>query len=115
MDEVMFTVENPSNELHEVPVQIFTDERKNLSYPFQSPMLNKLPLKSKKDKDGPSNVSTQRILSKMQQKSLQQGDIHQQSETVHDLSSLAMKPTTKIEPETICLLECIKLHQASIK
>jgi hypothetical protein len=115
MEEVKFTVENPGNELHEVPVQIFTNERKKTSYPFQSPMLNKLPLKSNNDKDGPTKVSTQRKRSKMQQNMLQEGGINRQSERFDNLSSPGIKSTTNYDPESFYLLECIMLHQASIK
>jgi hypothetical protein len=115
MEEVMCTVENPDNELHEVTEQIFTNERKSLSKPFQSPMLNKLPLKSNKDNEGPTNVSTQRKRSKTKQNILQEGGINRQSERIDDLSSPVIKSTKNYDPESFYLLECIMLHQASIK
>jgi hypothetical protein len=116
MDEVMCGVENPGNILHEDPDQLFISERKKPTHSFQSPIGHNLPLKSQLDRDEPTVLSTDRMLIlKMQQNSLQQGDIYKQSERVHDPSSPEIKSTTKNDPESLYLLECIKLHQASIK
>jgi hypothetical protein len=89
MEEVMCTVGNPDNDLHEVPEQIFTADSNNLS-------------------------NESKLSSNMQQNSLQEGDIKQHSERVHDLSSPEIKTTTKNDRGSVYLLECIKLHQASI-
>ena len=116
MDEVTFRVENPGNTLHEVPKQLFTNYTKKLSNSFQSPMSNNGPLKSNLDIEGPAALSTEIILrSEIQQNILQEVDINGQSEAIHDLSSTEIKLTTKSDPETFYLVECIKLHQASIK
>jgi hypothetical protein len=116
MDEVMCGVENPGNTLHEVPQQPFNTDRIKPTYTFQIPMSKKLSLKSQLDSEEHTGLSTERMLSsKIQQISLQQGDIIQQSETVHDLSSPEIKSTTMNDPGSFYLLECIKLHQASIK
>jgi hypothetical protein len=90
MEEVMYMVENSDNDLHEVPEQIFTADSNNLS-------------------------KESKLISKMQQSSLKEGDINQHSERVHDLSSPEIKSTTIKDPGSVYLLECIKQHQASIK
>jgi hypothetical protein len=78
-------------------------------------MLNELPLTLKEDEDGPSNVSTQRKRSNMQQNILQEDGINRQSERTYNLSSPEIKSTRQNDPESFYLLESIKLHQASIK
>jgi hypothetical protein len=90
MDEVMCRLENPDIELHEVPEQIFTADRKNLS-------------------------TEGKLSAIVQQTSLQEDDINQHSERVQIISSPEIKPTTRTETEVFYLRECIKLHQASIK
>ena len=116
MDEVTCRVENPGNTLHEVPKQLFTTDTKKLSNSFQSPMSNKRPLKSNLDIEEPAAFYTEIILrSEIQQNILQEVDINGQSEGIHHLSLPEMKLTTKSDPETFYLVECIKLHQASIK
>jgi hypothetical protein len=90
MEEVMYTVEKSDNDLHEVPEQIFTADSNNLS-------------------------NESKLSSKMQQNSLQEDDINQHSERAHDLSSPEIKSTSKKDPGSVYLLECIKLHQGSIK
>jgi len=116
MDEVMCRVENPGNILHEVPEQPFTRDSKRLSNSIQSPMSNKFPLKSNSDIEEPTALSTEKIpSSKMQQNVLQEDDIFRESERIHDISSPEIKSTTKIDPESFYLVECIKLHQASTK
>jgi hypothetical protein len=112
MDEVMCSVENPSNIFHEVPKQPFTTDIKKPTDSFKSPISKKLSLKSNLDIEGP----TERILiSKMQLRCLQEDDINRRSERIHDPSSPEIKSTTKDDPETFYLMECIKLHQSSIK
>ena len=116
MDAVMCRVGKPGNTLHEVPKQLFTTETKKLSHSFQSPMSNNLRLKSNLDTEETTALSTERILSsEMQQNILQEVDINGQSEGIHDLSLSEIKSTTKNDPEFSYLVECIKLHQASIK
>jgi hypothetical protein len=116
MDEVICRVKNPGNILHELREQMFNTDTKNLPDSFQSPMSKNLPLKSNLDIEEPTALSTERILSsKMQQTVLQEDDIYRQSERIHDLSSPEIKSTTKVDPESLYLVECIKLHQASIK
>jgi hypothetical protein len=111
MDEVMCRVENP-----EVPEQMFTTDAKELSDTFQSPLSNKLPLKSNLDIEEPTALSTEIIQSsEIQQNVLQEVDINGQSGGIHDLSSPEIKSTTKYDPESFYLVECIKLHQASIQ
>jgi ABC-type multidrug transport system fused ATPase/permease subunit len=106
MDEVLYRVENPGNVLHEVTEQMFTTGTKLLSDLFKSNL----------DIKDPTALSTERILNeKMQQNVLQEVDINGQYEIVHDLSSPEIKPTTKNDPESFYLVECIKLHQASIE
>jgi hypothetical protein len=111
MEEVIYLVENPGNELCEISEQIFPGERKTLSCTFQSP----LPLESEEDEDGPTNVSTQRKRSKIKPNILQEDGINRQSERIYNLSSPEIKSARKNYPESFYLLECIKLHQASIK
>ena len=116
MDEVMCRVENPGNILHEVPEQPFTTDSKKISDSIQSPMSNDPPLKSNLHIEEPTALSNQRILSsKIQQNVLQEDDIIRESERIHDISSPEIKSTTNIDPENFYLVECIKLHQASIK
>jgi hypothetical protein len=90
MDEVMCKVENPDNELHEFPGEIFTGNKKEIS-------------------------TERKLSSKMRQNYLQEDDIYQHSERFHDISSPEIKSTTKNDPGSVYLLECIKLHQASIE
>jgi hypothetical protein len=79
-------------------------------------MSNKLTLKSNLDIEEPTAVCTERILStKLEQNILQEDDINRHLERIHDFSSPEIKSTTKNEPENFYLVECIKLHQASIK
>jgi hypothetical protein len=100
MDEVKCRVENPGNELHVVPIQ----------------MSENLPLKSNVDMEDPTALSTERMQSsKEQQNSLQECDINRQSERIHGISSPEIKSTIKNVTAVFYLLECIKLHQASIK
>jgi hypothetical protein len=100
MDEVMCRVENPVNILHVVPIQMSEDH----------------PLKSNMNIEEPTALSTGRIQSsKKQQNSLQECDINRKSEGNHDLSPPEIKSTIKNDAESFYLLECIKLHQASIK
>jgi hypothetical protein len=116
MDEVMCRVENSGNILHEVPEQPFTTDPKNPSDSIQSPISNNLPLKSNLDIEEPTALSSERILSsKMQQKVLLEDDISRESERIHDISSPEINSRTKKDPEIYHLVECIKLHQASIK
>jgi hypothetical protein len=117
MDEVMCGgVENPGNVLHEDPDQLFKSVRKKPTYTFQSLLSHNLPLKSQLDRNETTVLPTERMLIlKIQQDSLQQSDIYQQSERVHDPSSPEIKSTTKNDPGGFYFLECIKLHQASIK
>jgi hypothetical protein len=116
MDEVTFRVENPGDIIHEVPEQLFTTDTKKHSVSFQSVMPKKLPLTSNLDIYEPIALSKERILSsKMRLNSLRKLDINRQSERIHDLSSPEIKSTTENDPECFYLLECIKLHQASIK
>jgi len=116
MDEVMCRVENPGNILHEVPEQPFTTDPENPSDSIQSPMSNNPPLKSNLDIEEPTALSNQRILSsKIQQNVLQEENIIRESERIQDISSPEIKSRTKIDPEIYYLVECIKLHQASIK
>ena len=116
MDEVICRVENPGNILHEVPEQPFTTDPKTPSDSIQSPLSNNLPLKSNLDIEEPTALSTERILySKIQQKVLQEEDISRESVRFHGISSPEIKSRTKIDPEIYYLVECIKLHQASIK
>jgi hypothetical protein len=116
MDEVICSVENPGNILHEVLIQQFTAGTTKFSDSFQSLMSQKLPLKSNFDKEEPTALSTERTLSsKMQLNTGLEFDINRQSESIHDLSWQEIKSTTKNDPESLYLVECIKLHQASIK
>jgi hypothetical protein len=116
MDEVTSRVENPGNTLHEVPIELFSTNPPKNSDSFQSPMSKRLPFKSNLDKEEPTALSTGRILSsKMRPNVLQESNVNRQSEGIHDLSTLQIKSTTKNDPESFYLLECIKLHQASIK
>jgi hypothetical protein len=79
-------------------------------------MSDKLPLKSELDSDETTALSTERMpIWKMQQNSLQESDIIKQSERIHDPSSPQIKSTSINDPGSVYLLECIKLHQASIK
>jgi len=79
-------------------------------------MSEKLPIKSNLDIEEPTALSTGRILSsKMHPNVLQESKVNRQSEGTHDLSTLQIKSTTKNDPESFYLVECIKLHQASIK
>jgi hypothetical protein len=106
MDEVMCRLENPGNIIYEVAEQKFTTRTKILSDAFQSNL----------DTEEPTAFSNGRILkAKMQQNVLQEVGINRQSERIHDLSSPEIKSTTKNDPESFYLVECIKLHQASIK
>jgi hypothetical protein len=117
MDEENHMVDNPGNLLHEGPQQPFTTDsnRNKLSDLFPSQMSNKIPLKSKLDKTEHTALYTETILSlKMQNSVLQEGDKFRKSETIHDLSLPAIKSTNN-DPESFYLLECIKLHQASIR
>ena len=115
MDEVTCRVENPDNIHHAVPEQLFIIDTKKLSGSFELPMSNKLPLKSNFDIEEPTALSNERILnSKMQQSALQEVDINRQSARTHNLSLPEIK-STKHDSENFYLLECIKLHQASIK
>jgi len=116
MDEVTCRVENPGNTLHEVPIELFSKNPPKNSDLFQSPMSEKLPIKSNLDIEEPTALSTGRILSsKMHPNVLQESKVNRQSEGTHDLSTLQIKSTTKNDPESFYLVECIKLHQASIK
>jgi hypothetical protein len=116
MDEVMLSLENPGNILHEVPIQQFTADTTKFSDSFQSLMSQKLLLKSNLDKEEPTVLSTERILSsKMQLNTVHEFDINRQSEIIHDLTSPELKSTTKNDPESLYLVECVKLHQASIE
>ena len=116
MDEVTCRVENPGNTLHEVPIEHFSTNPPKNSDSFQSPMSEKLPLKSNLDIEEPTALSPGRILSsKMHPNVLQESNVNRQSEGTHDLSTLQIKSTTKNDPESFYLVECIKLHQASIK
>jgi hypothetical protein len=116
MDEVSFRAENPGDIIHEVPEQLFTNDTKKLSDSFQSLMSKNLPLTTKLDMEEPTALSNERKLnSKMKQNILQEVDINRQSEIIHDLLSSEIKSTIKNDPESFYLLECIKLHQASIK
>ena len=116
MDDVTCRIENLGNILHEVPIQLFTADTTKLSDSVQSPTSKQLPLKSNLDIEEPTSLSTERILSsKMQLNSMPEFDINRQSERIHDLSSQEVKSTTKNDPESFYLVECIKLHQASIK
>jgi hypothetical protein len=116
IDEVMCRVETPGNIRHVVPEQLFTTDTEKLSDSFKSSMSNKLALKSNLDIKEPTAVSKERRLnSKMQQDFLQEVDINRQSERIHDLPSPEIKSTRENDPEYFYLLECIKLHQASIK
>jgi hypothetical protein len=90
MDKEMCGVENPYIELHEVPEQIFTADRKNLS-------------------------TEGKLRSIVGQSSLQNDDIIQHSERVQVISSPEIKSTARIDTEVFYLRECITLHQASIK
>ena len=115
IDEENFMVETPGNVLHEVPEQLFTADRNKLSDLFQSQISNKIPLISNSDTEEPTALSTEMILSsKMQQNILQEGNNIRQSERIHDLSLPEIK-STKNDPEYLYLLECIKLHQESIR
>jgi hypothetical protein len=68
------------------------------------------------DTEEPTALSTEKILSsKMQMDILYQFDINRHSERIQDLSLPEIKPTTENDPESFYLLECIKLHQESIK
>jgi hypothetical protein len=111
MDEVMCGVENPGNILHEVNEQLFTTDNKKNSDSFQSTMSNKLPIKSNLDIEESSSLSTERILSSKMQLNLQEEDKNLQSERFHD----EIKSRTKNDLEILYLMECIKLHQSSIK
>jgi hypothetical protein len=116
MDEVMSMVENSGNIHHEVLEQLFTADTKKLTDSFQSPMSNKLPILSNLDIEEPTVLSTESILStKLEQNVLQEDDINRRSERIHDISSTEIKSTTENDPEIFYLLECIKLHQASIQ
>jgi len=116
MDEVIFRVENPGNIIHDVPKQLFTTDTKEHSESFQSPMSKKLLLQSNLHIEEPTALSIERTLSsKMKCDFLQEDDINRQSERIHDLSSPEIKSTTKNDPESLYLVQCIKLHQASIK
>jgi len=116
MDEVICRVQTPVNILHEVPIQPFTADRTELSDSVQSPMSKKLPLKSNLDIEEPTALTTERLRSsKMQLNTLNEFDINRLSEIIQDLSSPEIKSTTKNDPERFYLVECIKLHQESIK
>jgi hypothetical protein len=116
MDEVMFSLENPGNILHELPIQLFTADTTKFSDSFQSLMSQKLLLESNLDTEEPTALSTERILSsKMQLNTVHEFDINRQSASIHDLSWPEIKSTTKNDPECFYLVECIELHQASIK
>jgi hypothetical protein len=116
MDEVMCRVENTGKVLHEIPEQLFTTDPKKPAYSFQSPMSNKLTLKSNLDIEEPTAVCTERIPSaKLEQNGLKEDDKNRHSERIHDFTSPEIKSTTKNDPESFYLVECIKLHQASIK
>jgi hypothetical protein len=116
MDEVMFRVETPGNILHEVPDTPFTADINKTTYLFRSPISNYLPLKSQLESEESSGLFAERMVSsKVQENSLQQGEIYQHLEIVHDPSSPEITSTTKNDPGSVYLLECIKLHQASIK
>jgi hypothetical protein len=116
MDEVICNVENPGNIPHEAPIQLFTTDTTKFSDSFQSLMSKKLPLKSNLDTEEPTALSTERILSsKMQLNTVHEFDINRQSASIHDFSWPEIKSTTKNDPECFYLVECIKLHQASIK
>jgi len=116
MDEVMYRVENPGNMLHEVPIQMFATDTIRPSDSVQSPASKKLPLKSNFDIEERTALSTERILSsKMQLNTVHEFGIHRQPEIIHDLSSSEIKSTTINDPGSFYLVECIKLHQASIK
>ena len=115
IDEDNFIVETPGNVLHEVPEQMFTAERNKLSDLFHSQISNEITLKSNSDTEETTALSTQMIpSSKMQQNILQEFDNFRQSERIHDLSLPEIK-STKNDPEYLYLLECIKLHQESIR
>lgn len=116
MDEVICRVENAGNIIHDVPKQLFTTDTKEPSESFQSTISKKLLLQSNLHIEEPTALSTERILSsKMQRNFLQEDDINRQSERIHKLSSPEIKSTTKNDPESVYLVECIKLHQACIK
>jgi hypothetical protein len=116
MDEVMCRLQNSDITPREVPEQLLTTDTRNPSDSSHSLMSKKLPLKSNLDTEEPPVLSTESILSsKMQQNFLQEFDINRQSERLHDRSSPEIKSTTKNDPESLYLVECIKLHQASIK
>ena len=115
-DEVTCRAENPGNILHEIPIEHFSKNPQKISDLFQSPMSEKLPLKSNLDIEEPTALSTGRILSsKMHPNVLQESNVNRQSEGTHDLSTLQIKSTTKNDTESFYLVECIKLHQTSIK
>jgi hypothetical protein len=68
------------------------------------------------DIEEPIALSSERILSsKMQQNVFQEDDISRESVRIHDISSPEIKLKTKNELEIFYLVECIKLHQESIK
>jgi len=106
MDEVMCRLQKPGNILHEVIEQKFTTGTKILSDSFQSNL----------DTEEPIALSNEKILkAKMKQNILQEVDINRRSERIHDLSTPEIKSTTNDDPESFYLVECIKLHQASIE
>jgi hypothetical protein len=106
MDEVMCRLEKHGNIVHEVIEKKFTTGTKILSDSFQSNL----------DTEEPTALSNERILNaKMQKNILQEVDINRQSERIHELSTAEIKSTTKNDPESFYLVECIKLHQASIE
>ena len=106
MDEVMCRLEKPGNILHEVIETKFTTGTKILSDSFQSNL----------DTEEPIALSNEKILkAKMKQNILQEVGINRQSEIIHDHSTPEIKSTTKDDAESFCLVECIKLHQASIE
>ena len=97
MDEVTCRVEKPGNTLHEVPIELFSTNPPKNSDSFQSPMSEKLPLKSNLDIEEPTALSTGRILSsKMHPNVLQESNVNRQSEGTHDLSTLQIKSTIKM-------------------
>ena len=116
MDKVICGMGNPANIIYDVPKQIFTTVTKERSESFHSPMSKKILLQSNLHVEEPTVLFTERILSsKMQRNFLQEDDVNRHSERIHDLSSPEIKSTTKNDPESVYLVECIKLHQASIK
>jgi hypothetical protein len=115
MDEENHMVDNPGNILRQIPEQPFTTDRNKLSKLFESQMSNKIPLKSKLDKQEPTILSTEMIItSKMEHSFSQEGDKFRKLERIHN-SSLPEIKSTNNDSESFYLLECIKLHQASIR